>query len=535
MVANYGNFSMHSIELQDDFDLLMRLRRPSKYPATYQVDREFQALLDKHQVDYSQYGYALGNYETSYNSIKKYRPKLNLYNRENFAKAALMLRMSYAAVKPCKLTYDYLDWMEPTTSPGYPWNLAYRTKKDALQDGLVYTYVVEMVDSKRKPVGIFLNACKKEPKKWEKILSHNTRVILGAPLETQAVGSYLFSTQNDYIHQAAREYRIPSTVGTTHFYMGWHDIYRRMTRGGALPEGLAADYTEFDGSAIPDEFWVLRDLRFGLYDATVQTPEVYTQVTDYYDVMINTVIIMDCGDVLQKHVGNPSGQNNTIDDNSMINELRWYYMWCESTPDEWHTLESFKKHCELITCGDDSLISVSREAQYFFTVSKIKEIGEKMNWKFKFEMVEYKPIHLLTYCSKSFKWYMGYVVPVPSNPQKQLASLLYGSKRKPDLHREALTRILGIRLESFFLPQFRSLLDEYIEFLLDKYGIQLRCDPPKDMASFDALMSMKRDWVSAVQLFLGDLELDGRDWHPALQGSVPDFGDSHITDLKLKV
>ncbi len=531
MVANYSNQSLQTLDLDPSIDFIARKRRLCHYRTEQRIDNDFQKLLDRYKIDYSEYGYALGNIKTSFNAINKYSFKHPPYDEDCFQRAAMMLRQSYGIVKPAKLTFDYLDWMDKTTSPGYPWNLHYRTKAAALEDAEVYLFVADRVEKGSDPQGIYTNVCKSEPKKREKILNFNTRVITGAPIEVQAEAAYLFSTQNEYIHQAGRKFQIPSTVGMTHFYLGWHDLYRRLVAKSML--GLALDYTSFDGSITTKEFAVIRDVRFGLYSAELQTPELFDRITRYYTRVAHTHVIMETGDILLKHGGNPSGQVNTLTDNGMVNELRWYYMWNCSVPESERNLESFREHCELITCGDDSLISVNQQGRKWLTCEKLRQIGEDMGWHFKFEVAKYEPIYKLSYCSKHFVWYMGYVVPAPSNVQKTLASLLYGSKAKPDRHREALTRVLGIRMESFFLPQFRTLLEEYINFLFTKYDMELRAKPPKDMCSYSDMLAMKRDWVSMMQLYLDTLDVDDRSWHPALKGAVPPFPNTHVNDIKL--
>jgi hypothetical protein len=244
---------------------------------------------------------------------------------------------------------------------------------------------------------------------------------------------------------------------------------------------------------------------------------------------------METGDVILKHCGNPSGQVNTITDNSIINESRWYYLWCVITPDCFHTLESFRQHCELVVCGDDSIISVSTYAQKYFPVSEIMKHGQLQGWNFKFFATEYKPIHLLSYCSQSFYYYFGYVLPVPNNVNKLLASLLYGLKGKSHRSREILSRVLGVRMESFFLFRFRSLLEEYINYLFITYNTELRREPPKDMLSFGELQLMNRDFQQALSLYINDVDVDLREMRPFRTGVVKSFTNEHIVDLKFSL
>jgi len=531
MVAKIGTFSRLAVDLRDDFKLLGRLRKGTKYRTKQRIDFDFLKLMQKYGYTTGEYGYALGSYQTSFNAIKKYKTKNPPYDLDTFARARWMLAQSYAVVAPARLVADYFEWLELSTSPGYPWNLIYRNKREALKDHKILLYCAKRVEEAQYPHGIWQNTCKTEPKKWKKIEQHESRVITAAPIEVQCEAIYLFADMDENIHEAGRQFRICSTVGTSHFYLGFHDLYRRMVRSGRNPLGLALDYTGFDGSVTRAEFEMVRDLRFSMYRSELQTEALYKRLVNYYNEMIYTRIIMETGDVIQKEGGQPSGQLNTLTDNSMINEFRWYYIWCSLVPDEHKDLKSFRSFCELIVCGDDSLISVAQQAQAWLRPQLISEISTRMGWFFKFETAEYTPIHKLTYCSKYFVWYHGYVVSAPSNVFKQMASVLYGSKAKKDVAREKLARALGIRQEAYFLPKFRALIEEHICVLFDKYDFELRRKATQDMPEYEDLLSMKRDWYMVIQLYVGFLGVDDRKWHPALRGNVPEFTNDHVKDL----
>jgi len=316
----------------------------------------------------------------------------------------------------------------------------------------------------------------------------------------------------------------------TKFYLGWDDLFRRLSRDG-LTEGLEGDYKHYDKKIKKLEFDVVLNLRFSLYDAYLQTPDLMIRLQNYYKEIVYSKIVMETGDVIQKDCGNPSGQVNTITDNSIINEWRWYYLWCVITPEIYHTLAMFRKHCELVVCGDDSLISVSMHGQSIFPVSAIQRESEIQGWNFKFFSNSYRPIHQLSYCSQRFMWYHGYVLPVPNSVPKILSSILYGTKGRPHRSREILSRILGIRMECFFLPKLRAFLEEYISYLFDKYYSELRRVPPKDMLSYDELLLINRTYSQALQLYINDVDVDERSWCPYRKGRHVPFDNEHIVDL----
>jgi hypothetical protein len=194
-------------------------------------------------------------------------------------------------------------------------------------------------------------------------------------------------------------------------------------------------------------------------------------------------------------------------------------------PEDYHSLDSFMEHCELITCGDDSVLTCSDLAYQLFTPEKVFEIFSKMGWKPKFGLEGWQPIYKLNYCSQNFKWMGGYVVPVPNNYEKLLASLLYAGDNRGV--RETLTRVLGVKIESYFLTGFRSHLDVLISFLFEKYYFLLRGKPLEDELTYAQLLVLNRDFAAAYGLYLS--EHDQRIPHVP-NGPVEEFSNSHVRD-----
>jgi hypothetical protein len=481
-------------------------------------------LLLSRGINVDSYRYVLGNIETSFKSVSKYRPAKE-YDSQILQKATAMLHASYSAVERGKLTEDYFHSFDQSSSPGYPYN-KFGKKRDLLRDQKLVDNIQKNVKGNVIPNDNYWNLfVKSEPKKTEKIENHDERTVVGASLDLLAESVYLFGHMNANIYRAGKQHRIPSTVGATKFYRGHHKLYRRLTRGGLFTLGMDADYTEFDKRMIVMEFMVIANLRFSMLVPELQTEEMWKRISRYYWHVIYSKIVMETGDVIMKSCGNPSGQFNTITDNSMVNELRWYYLWCTITPETFHSLEIFRRHIELIVCGDDSAFGASPVGVHIFPTKKILEVGNAMGWGFKFISENYKPIHELVYCSTRFMWFQGHVVPVPDNPIKILVSLLYGSKNKEDCIREQLTRALNIRQDTFFLPKLRSVLEQYSYKIFSKYYLHLRKNPPEDMCSYDELLLLNRDFNSMLSLYIEENE---DTFHC---GTVLPFGNEHIVDL----
>jgi hypothetical protein len=120
----------------------------------------------------------------------------------------------------------------------------------------------------------------------------------------------------------------------------------------------------------------------------------------------------------------------------------------------------------------------------------------------------------------------GYVVPAPNNYQKLLASLVHGGTYHSV--RETLARLLGVKIEAYFLTNFRMKLDALISKLFEKYFVAL-CFPPdhEEELTLPQLQVLNRDFSSAYGLYL-DITPD--DQHQGA-GPVVEFSNSHILDV----
>jgi hypothetical protein len=527
MTAQYPSLYFRRYLEGKHFDWICKYKSVSGYPNNSNLpeNRYIRNWLIEEGLDVGDYSFARGDTHTSFNATSKYSRDSPTYNMAAFNKAWRMVAQSWSVCQGARLAFDYMDYFDLQTSPGYPYSLFYQTKEKALAEEEIRQHVDDCFWG-FKFDGIWTTRCKKEPKKKSKILSHNSRVILANPMNTQAAGIRLFGPMNLRIYELARKHMIPCTVGLSKFYKGWHYLYLRLKRGNLFKRGLELDYAGFDGSCSIEEFTQVMNIRFNLLDAKLQTAEVLSAMQRYYAEVVHTRILMDTGELIRKHTGNPSGQINTILDNCMINEFRWYYAWCLITEESMHNLDDFRRYCELVTCGDDSLLTVHPEIEDVFTPHKIFNIFKDHGWEPKFGLTTgWQPVETLSYCSQHFKWMYGYVVPVPNNKEKLMASLLYGGNKRNV--RETLGRLLGVKIESYFLTGFRSALDRLISELFERHFLSLRQPADKNEFSYNELLILNRDFVSAYSLYLDESE------HTAhvSAGPVPRFSDDHIQDI----
>jgi hypothetical protein len=168
------------------------------------------------------YRYVLGNIETSFKSVSKYRPAKE-YDSQILQKATAMLHASYSAVERGKLTEDYFHSFDQSSSPGYPYN-KFGKKRDLLRDQKLVDNIQKNVKNNVIPDDNYWNLfVKSEPKKTEKIENHDERTVVGASLDLLAESVYLFG------HMNANIYRVEFLDFTSKLFFCSHRI--------TVPEG----------------------------------------------------------------------------------------------------------------------------------------------------------------------------------------------------------------------------------------------------------------------------------------------------------
>ncbi len=445
-------------------------RRFVKYSQKENYDHYFASYC--HLIGYEfkeQYGIAKGNSQASYNAILKYDIRQPKYDNKAGSIAYKMLVQSYAVVKKARLLVDYEKVIVKKSSPGYPWSLFYKTRRDAMAHSDVMLYVREFVKSTADRVVLNCHIIKREPKKKNKIIKNDLRGIMPAPMELTCKGIYLFGEMDDNIIDAGRQLRIASLVGLSKYRQGWNAVYRRLNKH---PNAMDFDFTGFDKSIDRLSIKVCMNLRLGLFAQL--DARLIEQVKCYYRYMQNAIIVMEDGNVLYKRSGNSSGQPLTIFENNIVNEFRWLYAWAILAPDEtWHTFRQWKNHVELCVMGDDSILTVSDEVKSWYNPRAIVRVFAHMGWANKFGDVGFKKLDDTEFCSLIFrKLPSGMVVPQIKYTDKLMTSMLRGSDYTTILY--SCLRALAIRMDAYYNDEIFRVMDGYVRYLFENYMDELQ-------------------------------------------------------------
>jgi hypothetical protein len=317
-----------------------------------------------------------------------------------------------------------------------------------------------------RPPVFFKPFVKRELKKKEAININDPRTVLASPNEHTQLGYRLYAPMNERIMQVP--FRTPCYGGITKFHGYWDKLARKLMTFKYIGDG---DVSHFDGTIPIDAFNKVRDLRFA------SSNEKNINYHDfYYFCVVNSLIVGSLGDVFMKKQGQPSGQSNTMIDNSLIHVSYWYYLWCKcvvgSVDGTSCTVESFNEHVFLMVNGDDVVYSYSEAVRPFFKPSFVKDFFFTIGVNFKFTK-DNPSIEEVEFNSTFFSLRHGFYVPIPKR-EKMLASLLLKPKTNP---RIVLKRLLAIRVEVWWDDYLRDFINNVVDDFLVDYKYELSQNP----------------------------------------------------------
>jgi hypothetical protein len=491
---------------KEGFEFLGRVRPPvsgegkvsEPFCTPYAVDlikRQFPELLDGKNIVKTKYMLTAKYPRAEYTSMSRYandfaNPKEGAWNA-----ACVMLSEAYKCMGDSEIAdIDVaIDWLERQTSPGYPWTLRYLTK-DKIVDSQWFkpwyqrweSALIEQKDCRTMLFDFLFKAfIKDEPKKREDVEKHNPRTILASPIQGSVLSNRLFADMNNKLTLAGSYLSVPCFVGVKKFNRMWHELFLYLN---VFPNKAHGDCTRFDGTVSPNSFMSIANFRASCLNNENYKSLIYW----YYDQMCNSVIVGSCGDLFRKFMGQPSGQGNTLHDNSLIHTLYWFYHWCTkvvvSDPIKFQsTWESFQKFVRLMVMGDDVVWSYSNEVKALMSPEAVTATFLELKVYLK---AEYAPRYEdLEFCSMHWVIDGGIFVPLMKR-EKMVASLLIKSNMNV---RTYLRRVVSIRTEVWWDPYLRRLCNSLVTHLLDNYSHELRRKPigtGGDDADFDTIMTL---------------------------------------------
>lgn len=373
-----------------------------------------------------------------------------------------------------------IEDMDKTTSCGYPWSLEFHKKSDFLDSAasaVLEDYWLRLPFDDA-PVPIWTCSQKIEMRPLEKLLSNSIRTFTASPVEHSYATNRLCLDFNNRFYCSAN--KTWSFVGSSKFMGGWHQYIQRLSYGSypafskvCANNAFELDESEYDSSLFVAALEGQRDIRWAMLRLEDQTADNKTRLWKLYDSIIHSVVVLENGELVQKHTGNPSGSANTIVDNTFILFRLFAYAFIALSLEL--GLECsytyFIMNVEAALNGDDNTYTVSDECLWF-NPENIRRVWGSIGVTTKTPSDKPRHVTACGFLSQNTVWNKDTSswFPCPDT-DKVLCSLRFGSAfRDVKWH---LLRAHALRIDSFANVECRRILSGYINFLNVEYKDQL--------------------------------------------------------------
>jgi len=365
-----------------------------------------------------------------------------------------------------------IKYMDKTTSNGYPASLEYHNKTELLNSpakAILIDFWDVIKDEKPITVPIWTCSQKIEMRPIEKIIEGKIRTFTASPIEQSVACNRLCLDSNERFYSSAN--KMWSCVGISKFFQGWDSIYTRLNKH---PNAFELDESDYDASIFQLALEGQMDFRWSCLQSDFRTPENYNRLRNVYYNIIHSYVVMDNGDLVQKHTGNPSGSSNTIVDNTMVLYRLFAYAFLILAEKYQVSVnyEYFHKHVEAALYGDDNTYTCSNEVVEWFNPTNIAIVWSNVGVTTKTPCDQPRKLNEVCFLSQGFKYFEEFhmYLPVPET-EKVLASLLYGSNY--DDIRFHLLRACALRMDSWANIECRNIINDYIMWLRSVYKDKL--------------------------------------------------------------
>lgn len=269
---------------------------------------------------------------------------------------------------------SYVDSLNRSTSAGNPWKRSKKyyhrkvpsqpTAMDPIEfDDEIMDRVDTILVKYKSGIRAYPNFCahlKDEPTKFEKIRIHKTRVFSGAPVDWSiVVRKYLLS----FIRVVQRnKYAFEAGPGTVCQSTEWQDLYHYLTEHGK-DRIIAGDYKAFDKTMSAQVMYAAFSVILKILKKSKNMTEEELKIIECIAVDTTFALTDFNGDLIEFYGGNPSGHPLTVIINSLVNSLYMRYTFAKLSPDK--SCVSFKAFVNLMTYGDDNIMGVSPNIDFF--------------------------------------------------------------------------------------------------------------------------------------------------------------------------
>jgi hypothetical protein len=374
--------------------------------------------------------------------------------------------------KPCSFE-EACAYLDLTKSPGAAWRASFETKRAMLQSmrgkSILCHYWALCGED---PFTYWGGLLKDELRPAEKVFANKTRVFTSSSFEHGVALTAWCKDMNEKFY--ASHLQTASTVGTSKFGLGFHHFAQKLKQH---PNCFCLDGENYDGSIFVEMMRDIRDFRFGCLASEYQTRSNKEEFDGLYGEVIDSHIILQDGNVVCKHTGNPSGSVNTIVDNTLGLYVFLAYCWIRSTGS--FDKEKFDENVALLLCGDDNTFSVSDTYVSKFNAEVVIKFAAELGLVMTTDCLKPRKWMQCDYLSHNFKKVGRYVVGILPFDKLFCSWLCGGESLEEDI---LISRSCMLRIEGWFTPGWREFIEPYLEHL------KLRL-PPNNKKRKDAWQS----------------------------------------------
>lgn len=267
----------------------------------------------------------------------------------------------------------YVDKMKRNTSAGFPWR---KSKKFFLhsipeQEGLADPVEVndeckQRIDDcinkykrKERYCPIFVCHLKDNPTSFEKIEAQKTRVFSGGPMDWNLVGRMFLLAFIKCIQE--NQILFESAPGIIAQSDEWGKLFVYIVQHG-IARIVAGDYAWFDKTMPPEIILAAFTIALLVCKAAGYSEEDLDVIRGL-GVDAAYPIYDANGDLISAYGSNPSGIFFTVIVNCLGNCIYMRYVYTILSP--YNSCADFKKNVSLMTYGDDNIMGVSENAEWF--------------------------------------------------------------------------------------------------------------------------------------------------------------------------
>jgi len=333
----------------------------------------------------------------------------------------------------------------------------------------------------------------------------------------------LFTDQNKrmHYHGARTLQRNYYMIGFTKQHRGYDDLVQKLKTSFPTPlTGLReGDVKKWDKDCREFLFEKVKRWRFKMFLPSLQTDELWQRISWVYKQVVHSYMVAPGGRVLQKHASNPSGSDNTGDDNDLMHDWVMAYSFFDAVDTE--DFMDYAKNVQPCLYGDDHIVGTTNYVEKVWTLKTMEKsyrdcgftLKAESSFETTLEQVENKIIddifldhtflgsRIGKFCTHGHEYYIG----IPEG-QKALGAICHSPREeKGELGlNQIYTRVCSLEVEYFFSNK-REALRSLANFL-EEQGARFRPEEVVDAEFwFSVPMARRFTYNEIISLYL-DLE-----------------------------